>query len=54
MISVKIITALIVISKTHSYEFENINLTFPDGILIGTASSAYQVEGAWNVSDRSN
>ncbi|XP_014213873.1 myrosinase 1-like [Copidosoma floridanum] len=31
---------------------ENKILTFPDGFLIGAASSAYQVEGAWNVDDK--
>ncbi|XP_046748534.1 myrosinase 1-like isoform X6 [Diprion similis] len=29
-----------------------VKLTFPSGFKIGTASAAYQVEGAWNVSDK--
>ena len=40
----------IIIIFNKSQGLENIALTFPDGFLIGTASSAYQVEGAWNVS----
>ncbi|XP_014213935.1 myrosinase 1-like [Copidosoma floridanum] len=31
---------------------ENNTLKFPKGFLIGAASSAYQIEGAWNVSDK--
>ncbi|XP_015513283.1 myrosinase 1-like [Neodiprion virginianus] len=29
-----------------------VKLTFPSGFKIGTASAAYQVEGAWNISDK--
>lgn len=30
------------------------NLTIPNGFLIGTASSAYQIEGAWNFRGKIN
>lgn len=33
---------------------ENMDMSFPDGLLIGAASSAYQVEGAWNYSGESS
>ncbi|XP_046748528.1 myrosinase 1-like isoform X1 [Diprion similis] len=29
-----------------------VKLTFPSGFRVGTASASYQVEGAWNVSDK--
>lgn len=35
------------------YEYpEQIEGTFPDGFLIGTASASYQIEGAWNTSGK--
>lgn len=27
---------------------EKLDVSFPDGFLIGAASSSYQIEGAWN------
>ncbi|XP_058794909.1 myrosinase 1-like [Phymastichus coffea] len=47
-----IILISLVIYKT-SNGIEEIDYTFPDGFLIGTASSSYQVEGAWNESGKS-
>ncbi|NP_001136332.1 glycoside hydrolase-like protein isoform X1 [Nasonia vitripennis] len=31
---------------------EDENLDFPNGFLLGSATAAYQVEGAWNISDK--
>ena len=30
----------------------NVNLKFPDKFVIGTATSSYQIEGAWNISGK--
>lgn len=34
-------------------EDKDFNLEFPEDFLIGTATSAFQVEGAWNISGNS-
>ncbi|XP_046610449.1 myrosinase 1-like isoform X1 [Neodiprion virginianus] len=41
---------IIVISRTSAEEMEN--LILPENLKIGAGSSAYQVEGAWNVSGK--
>ncbi|XP_016842778.1 myrosinase 1-like [Nasonia vitripennis] len=45
-----IITLLVFNSSDKSAD---IDYSFPDGFLIGAASSSYQVEGAWNTSGKS-
>ncbi|KAJ8667086.1 hypothetical protein QAD02_008748 [Eretmocerus hayati] len=44
---------IVLIVYIGSEENVKIDLSFPDDFLIGAASSSYQVEGAWNISGRS-
>ncbi|XP_066592658.1 myrosinase 1-like [Prorops nasuta] len=44
--------ALIILNLSIEWVIARNNHTFPDGFLIGTASSAYQVEGAWNTNGK--
>lgn len=53
----KVLKVLFVIfhlmKSAHKSEgLEVLDLNFPKGFLIGSASSAYQVEGAWNFSGK--
>lgn len=43
---------IILIVFNSSDKSADIDYSFPDGFLIGTASSSYQVEGAWNESGK--
>ncbi|XP_046738863.1 myrosinase 1-like [Diprion similis] len=45
-----ILTGCIAISKISCHQVDN--LTFPSGLLFGAATSAFQTEGAWNVSGK--
>ncbi|XP_046416666.1 myrosinase 1-like [Neodiprion fabricii] len=45
-----ILTGCVAISKISCHEVDS--LTFPTGMLFGAATSAFQTEGAWNVSDK--
>ncbi|KAJ8710554.1 hypothetical protein PYW08_009069 [Mythimna loreyi] len=42
----------VVLSTVFSMSWSAEDLTFPPGFMFGAATAAYQVEGAWNVSDK--
>jgi len=40
----------VVVAVTITSAFEDDTRKLPDGFLLGAATAAYQIEGAWNVS----
>jgi len=43
-------TFLVLVALTITAALESDTRKLPDGFLLGTATAAYQIEGAWNVS----
>ncbi|XP_046430433.1 myrosinase 1-like [Neodiprion fabricii] len=46
----RIVICCVIFTKLH--ECQGANLSFPENFIIGAATASYQIEGAWNVSDK--